>query len=209
MAIKTPSKKNTSTQALSEEFATQVLETRKIGVIDLTGSQKSVHENLKDAGFKKIAFLKKFDSKNQNRFYSEHDFYVVIGSNAHRVHFSKINRRLLKQAKNYLLLQLDAFGGVLGPTLGLQGGPCFECLLKHPTSCFKDSFDRKKDLALTKKYIQKGLFHFLSVELMKITSLVARPHTFDGFYQFDLFNFRMAYHRVGPSPHCLCCQDKK
>lgn len=179
---------------------------KKIGVIDLIGAKKLVLGSFRSSGLRRISFCSKAISK---KFLKENDFFIIVGGDNHYSQISKLNRLLLRQGKEYILVQLDSVGGALGPTLGLEGGPCFQCLLSHEKKRVSELFSKKMNKISSEDMIPQALFHLMSVEVLKILTLGGRPQTFDGFFEFDLFNFKMAFRRIGPYPGCVSCKERK
>ena len=138
----------------------------------------------------------------------------MIGEPRHRLSFSKLNQKFFELRKRWLLVTLDMFGGVLGPTFGLDGGPCYDCLVDcsirqfdraFEKTEFKDFLKEEGDHELNAMPLAQIVLSYAALEAVKIRSQMITPKTFDGFYTFDMFNFRMNYSAVSPSPRCPVC----
>jgi hypothetical protein len=190
------------------------VEAKKIGVIDFLNIGAAFKKNLQQIGFQNIRFLDSISWKKNaaacDKFFSENDFFIIVGLAAHADVFSRLNRHLLEQKKSWLKLELDEYGGVLGPVLGLKGGPCYDCVQEQLEDAAKksklSSLIQAEIVDYSKEYIPQPLLSLAALEVLKITTHIYRPGTYDGFYLFDLLNYRTEYHTLGPSPHCPTCR---
>jgi bacteriocin biosynthesis cyclodehydratase domain-containing protein len=195
----------------------QVWKTR-VGVIDVVGAADVLRDHLAIAGFGKIN-VHAWDQRTLGSgFIKEADVFVVVGASGNRIAFSKINQLLRPHAKHWLLVMIDSMGGTIGPTFGVEGGPCYDCILDHSKRTLTETFRNSdyEDLIDSGSFasdpgnlhLGKNIFPLAAVELVKIASRVSRPRSFDGFHSLDMFNFRMRYSPVSPSPCCPVCSGE-
>lgn len=187
----------------------------KVGLVDLCGSSTALREQLGTFGISKISEFDFSGEPNREQLEAQ-DYFLVVGENRNRMQFSKINQLLHPIGRQWTLVTLDLFGGILGPTFGLAGGPCYDCIIDFS----KRQYDRRfcgsdyKDLInddsaerfdLTSMPLAKSVINYAALESVKVLSQVVRPMTHEGFYVFDMFNFRMTYNHISPSPTCPVC----
>ena len=191
-----------------EGLAKKLLAT-KIGIIDFCGLGSELKTLLLAAGFEKID-LTSVDGAGS------HDFSFVLGSAQHRLSFSKINQQFWPQKKRWMLVTTDVFGGLVGPTYGSEGGPCFDCLLdqsqrQQGAQYFQGDYTdliaqkNRPPEDLSGNPLATGVLPFAVTESLKAISGLCKPMSFDGFFSFDLFNFRMNYRPIQPSATCPVC----
>lgn len=199
----------------NEELASvsQAVAQARVGVIDFCGLATNLIADLKSFGFTHVQHCQRPEILDA-KFVSQQNFFFVIGETQNKLEFSRINQALVAQNKRWLLVTTDMFGGMIGPAFGLAGGPCYDCILDHSkrhydkryrSSDYVDliagaSREKKQDLPLA-----RNLLNMAVIESVKIISKMIRPMSFEGFYSFDFFNFRMDYSHVSPSPTCPVC----
>ena len=194
------------------QFLSQRLRQSKVGVLDLGNYGPAMRQELLEFGAENVAVMpsRAVDLKSVEKA----DFFLVLGEPKLKLTFSKLNQLLYRAQKPWLLLTFDLHGGMLGPTFGVPGGPCYDCMIDHSKRHFDRRFeteeftnllddDRPTDMADI--FVAKNLLSFAAVESVKILSEMLRPQTFDGFYSFDFLNFRMTFNYVAPSPTCPVC----
>jgi len=213
----------TLTKLAKSEEALGILTDRvkraKLAIIDFLNVGDELEQCLRAVGFSEIRTIKNWSGRGQLSGSDACDFFIVLGSAYNGTEFSKFNKLIISLQKPWLPVMLDDFGGSLGPTLGLAGGPCYHCLIQSANR--NESLFYKKtsaDLILeneepnqyfSEMLISKSLFSYVAIESVKVISQFLRPMSVEGFYSFDLFNFRMKHTLVYPSPNCIVCRSKK
>lgn len=197
---------------VAENHLAQKLADTKVTIVDFCNTGKSLKTTLKEVGFKKINIVKNLNKKSSAT--KQTDFFIVVGSTKQKFIFSKTNQILFFIKKPWLLVTLDTFGGIIGPTFGVAGGPCYDCIIDHNKRHGNAHFNQKEYVDLLKpesssdfsdQFVAKSIFPYVCTESIKIISKVMRPASFDGFYIFDLINFRTLYNVVSLSPLCPVC----
>ncbi len=188
------------------------LKKSKIVIVDLVGFSKCVKDGLKKMHFKNTVVT---DMPKGN--FPRSDLSIVIGSSAHKLQISNLNQIFKRLKKTWMLVSVDHFGGIIGPTFSpAGGGPCFDCILDRSHRNYEsesgdgDYLDHIKSNKLSISSpdlhgLSLSLGPFIAIEAAKIVSGVLRPLTTDGFVKFDFMNFRMKFIPCGRSPTCPSC----
>ncbi len=187
-----------------------------VGVIDFVGAHAELNEKLRPLGFTNlnVARLSKVGELAAD-FIAANEFFIVLAEPHHAFLCSQINQTLVTTKKRWFLIRLDAYGGTIGPTFGLAGGPCFDCIIDFSKRQYgrefgeRDYFDFIEAESLHSDRpispLARMALGFASVEIAKLHSRLVRPRSQDGFYVCDFFNFRMQFSRLAPSPTCPVC----
>jgi bacteriocin biosynthesis cyclodehydratase domain-containing protein len=196
----------------------RVLDETRLGIVDFGDVSNDLTSALKAAGFNDIKKMRLKDGGLGSKDLTTADFFIVIGDVSHRIFYSKLNQTFRASKKRWMLVTLDAYGGIMGPTFGISGGPCYDCIVDHSKRHYEHQYQNSDFVDLIEKrgnpvmdfsdrLMAKPIFSYVAVEVVKVLSKLAPPMTFDGFFTFDLFNFKMEYNIVYPSPVCPICSE--
>lgn len=199
--------------------ASERISTCAIGVIDLAGIPNESKKNFKRAGFDDLQVSRPRGGHVAASFIKERDFFIVVATANQKVLVSKLNQQFVNSGKKWLYVDIDMFGGTIGPTFGLAGGPCYECLLLNDQRVYHHGYKESDHINLIgnqghfqareDEFLAACLFPHVVVEAAKIVSGIVYPQTFDGYYSMDTFNLRMEYTSISPSPVCPVCAGEK
>lgn len=199
---------------------TKKIRKTRLGIYDLGNVSSQVRQVFSNGGFEKTSCLDPKiilgNGKSLETFIKNHDFFIVIASPVHKLQMSSWNQLMLKHKKQWLLLNLDLFGGIIGPCFGFEGGPCYDCLIDHSKRHAETVFEEsqyvdlieskgRSSLDFSNQIMAQNIFSYALIESIKILSQLSYPASIDGYYTFDMYNFRMTYNLVSPSPVCPVC----
>lgn len=184
----------------------------RVGMIDFGDFSSGLQVQLEKFGIQKWVSAPR--GILTSGFIEQQDFFLVLGEPRHRFEFSRVNQELYRLQKPWMLVTFDLYGGVVGPTFGIAGGPCYDCIVDHS----KRHYDRRYQGSDYVNLIEgdghsqavefpmaDNVMSFAATETAKVLSQVLRPMTYEGFFTFDLFNYRMNYAIAAPSPTCPVC----
>lgn len=126
-----------------------------------------------------------------------------------------LNKIFLARKRTWMPIIRDFFGGTIGPILGIDDGPCFECLLARKTANSSspeataklESFfcDRPQVLPETLPLFRAQLANAAAFEVFKQIIQPMQARTMRGIIEFDFLNHRSEFHSVLPLPVCVAC----
>jgi bacteriocin biosynthesis cyclodehydratase domain-containing protein len=193
---------------------TRILADTKVEIWDLIKAGEDLGTHLTKLGFDHVRSVALKPGQDLSRLKPKDEFVVVLAMAEHQMQISQMNKMLRQHGKRWLLVFLDAFGGIIGPAFGSKGGPCFDCLIDSSKRSFSvvTSPFAPPDLLLSDalpttedKPLGRNVLPFVGPELIKILSNLAPASSTDGFFSLDLFNLRTQFTAVQPSPTCPTC----
>lgn len=175
--------------------------------------------NIEDMGKYKVDILsKKFSYIN---FSSDHpteieqDFAIVCGSWFDLDYFKNYNKLFKSLKKIYLPIIEDYFGGTIGPIIGLEDGPCFNCIINRRKSNMKYLnyyekiekyyIDNRTSLSLGNELFTRQLANAVVVEIIKYITNILYTDLYHGLYEFDFLNHRNSFHEIFKYIDCDIC----
>ena len=149
----------------------------------------------------------------------EMNLLVVVSDWYRTTDLLQWNRSAKKKKLRWLCVLQDYFGGTIGPVLGIEGGPCFSCLLtrkksNQPNSEYSDPAEHffARGMHHDRLPIHFPLFNdcmaaLSAVEIIKLATGIMKAKTLGGLYACDSLNFRIQYHDVLQVPFCRDCSS--
>ncbi|WP_128893737.1 hypothetical protein [Longirhabdus pacifica] len=210
---------NDAVQLLHHFFETQsdigsrytTLNTTNIGCICFFPIEEELVQSLSNIGIDYITPIH-MEQLSEIDFTNYHSF-IVIGTWFDARSFQKINDIFYKNKVKWLLSVVDSFGAIVGPYFGVDGGPCFQCLLSRKYSnlhyndhykTIEDYFSEnpKDDYLLMFK---QRLSSIITMEVLKMMTNMIDTRLIKGLIEFDFLNHRTEYHQLLASPFCQVC----
>lgn len=105
------------------------------------------------------------------------------------------DRQVRSEKKAWLPLKADNNGAVLGPCLGLPGGPCISCL----------EYDLLNETFFGLNPSHRGLASFLKNEIYKLAFKLPGSRSLSKTIEIDLWNYRTRVVNPNWRPHCHVC----
>lgn len=126
-----------------------------------------------------------------------------------------LNQKFFSKNISWLPVFFDPFGASMGPVLGIQDGPCFNCLIERRNSHLNSlesqtllensALAEQKNLIFIPKHFSISIFSSLVTELLKLTAPFMISKLENGMMEFDLLNHRTSFHVVYQIPVCSVC----
>lgn len=139
------------------------------------------------------------------------DSLCLVISDGHQLsQMLELNSYLLCNGTRALFIILDSVGGWLGPSIGIPGAPCLQCVVKRAWRQNPMALEYiKKSNRVDTGWLRRGLFDAAITELIKISTAIDSPWTGRGVYEFDGLHYAARFHHVLPDFNCEACVNKR
>ena len=193
----------------------QTIEKTSLRFISFSEIHPMFFSEFKQGLFQSVDIQNSLDEEKLSTPNSDH-WDIAIGSWADLEHFQTFNKMMNRHKRVWLPVLLDPYGFTLGPVLGLEYGPCFNCLVERRISNFSD-YDHW--VLINQFYSTHGssnkLFRHPSIddmagksthmEILKLVTQFLLPESYSSMIEFDLIHYQSSTHTIHPTPFCEVC----